>query len=394
MEQQVQHGTMQTGEEAPPSKTEKQTPTPVSALPPETTPPLPPVRKQRIRPHGWRWVLLILIVIAPLVTMLVWWLVLPPPSPPPRPADCGQPIDASRAGAVAQFCFPTLKPGSNPQLGHGSMTAGPNGNVWFTEFDYIASITPAGKLTEFPVPPPDVFMTAGPDGNLWISTAGPPSIVRMSPNGEYKVFALPAHSHDPAPLIVGPDGNLWFTEGQGVGKFAKMTLAGQITEFSLPFEVNDLAPASDGNLWVMGNGIIGRITPGGVLVTRFAVATDKITAFTPGPDGNLWFLENDGHVGRITLAGEIKRFPAFEPTQEGGASDIITGPDGNLWFSAQPGKIGRITPSGVVTLFPLSPQAQVGALAAGADGGIWFIRSDAVLWGNSPYWTQIGRITP
>jgi len=281
------------------------------------------------------------------------------------------------------------------------MTAGPNGSVWFTEASNIASITPAGKLTEFPVPPPDVFMTAGPDGNLWISAAGseasgagPPSIVRMSPNGDYQVFALPAHSHDPAPLIVGPDRNLWFTEGQGVGKFAKMTLAGQITEFSLPFEVNDLAPASDGNLWVMGNGVIGRITPEGALVTKFAVATDKITAFTPGPDGNLWFVENDGHVGRITLAGEMKRFQAFEPTQQGSASDIIKGPDGNLWFSAQPGKIGRITPSGVVTLFPLSPNAQIGVLAAGADGGIWFIRSDAGMWGNTLYWKEIGRITP
>jgi streptogramin lyase len=355
----------------------------------ETTPSPPPVPEHRIRPRHWRLVMLLLIVVAPLATVaLAWWLVLPSP----KPADCGQPIDAARSGAVAQFCFPKLK----PQFGQGSMTAGPDGSVWFTEGTNIARITPAGTLTEFPVPPPDVFITAGPDGNLWFSGAGPPSIVRMSTHGDVKVFALPQHSHDPAPLIVGPDGNLWFTEGQGVGIFAKMTLAGQITEFSLPFEVSGLAPASDGNLWVMGNGVIGRITPDGVLMTRFAVATDKIAALTAGPDGNLWFLENDGHVGRITLAGEVKRFPAFEPTQEGGYGDIIAGPDGNLWFSAQPGQIGRITPSGVVTLFPLPPKAEVGALAAGPDGRIWFTRSDPSDFNRAGtfWWTKIGRITP
>lgn len=206
----------------------------------------------------------LIIVVAPLATAaLAWWLILPPPPPP----DCGQPADAARSGAVAQFCFPKL----TPLLGQGSMTAGPDGSIWFTEGHKIARITPAGALTEFPVPPPDVFITAGPDGNLW-------------------------------------------------------------------------------------------------------------------------FIENDGHVGRITLAGEVKRFPAFEPTIPS-APAIIAGPDGNLWFPAQPGKIGRITPSGAVTLFPLPQNAQVGALAAGPDGRIWFIRSDTAMSGLF-WWTQIGRITP
>ena len=328
-----------------------------------------------------------LTVVVLLVAGLTWRVVLHLQPPPPPPSDCGQPADAARSGAVAQFCFPKL----TPLFGQGSMTAGPDGSIWFTEGQKIARITPAGALTEFPVPPPDVFITAGPDGNLWFSGMGP-KIVRMSTHGDVREFALPKQSHDPAPLIVGPDGNLWFTEGQGVGKFAKMTLTGQITEFSLPFEVRDLAPASDGNLWFVADSLIGRITPSGMVIARFAVATDKIAALAAGPDGNLWFLENDGHVGRITLAGEVKRFPAFEPTNPA-YSVIIAGPDGNLWFSAQPGKIGRITPSGAVTLFPLPPKAQIGGLAAGSDGRVWFLRSDTDMSGIF-WWTQIGRITP
>jgi len=225
----------------------------------------PPVHERGIQSHRWRLFTQLTVVVL-LVAGLTWRVVLQLQPPPPPLADCGQPADAARSGAVAQFCFPKL----TPQFGQGSMTAGPDGSIWFTEGQKIARITPAGALTEFPVPPPDVFITAGPDGNLW------------------------------------------FMEGQGVGKFAKMTLTGQITEFSLPFEVRDLAPASDGNLWFVADSVIGRITPGSVVIAKFAVATDKIDALAAGPDGNLWFIENDGHVGRITLAGEVKRFPIYE----------------------------------------------------------------------------------
>ena len=139
-------------------------------------------------------------------------------------------------------------------------------------------------------------------------------------------------------------------------KIVRMSTHGDVREFALPKQSHDPAP------------------------------------LIVGPDGNLWFLEDDGHVGRITLTGEVRRFPAFEPTNPA-FNVIIAGPDGNLWFSAQPGKIGCITPSGAVTLFPLPPKAQIGGLAAGSDGRVWFLRSDTDTSGIY-WWTQIGRITP
>ncbi len=251
-----------------------------------------PTPERGIRLHLWD--LGRLLVVIGLLAALVWRVVVYLQPPPPPPADCGQPKDAARSGAVAQFCFLNL----SPQLGQGSMTAGPDGSVWFKEGRKIARITPAGALTEFPVPPPDLFITAGPDDNLWFSGMGP-KIVRMSTHGDVREFALPKQSHDPAPLIVGPDGNLWFTEGQGVGKFAKMTLVGEITEFSLPFEVRDLAPASDGNLWFVGDSTIGRITSSGV-VTLFPLPLKaQVGALAAGPDGRVWFLRSDTDMSGI-----------------------------------------------------------------------------------------------
>ena len=54
------------------------------------------------------------------------------------------------------------------------ITAGPDGNVWFTEHNVgkIGRITPAGVITEYPLPnalsgPYDI--TLGPDGRLWFT---------------------------------------------------------------------------------------------------------------------------------------------------------------------------------------------------------------------------------
>jgi hypothetical protein len=50
-------------------------------------------------------------------------------------------------------------------------TAGPDGNVWFAELagNRIGRVTPAGTVTEFPLPVPQsapLDITVGPDGNI------------------------------------------------------------------------------------------------------------------------------------------------------------------------------------------------------------------------------------
>jgi streptogramin lyase len=77
-------------------------------------------------------------------------------------------------------------------------------------------------------------------------------------------------------------------------------------------------------------------------------------AITAGLDGNLWFTEctfnsssgkcTDDRIGRITPGGQITEFPPL-PTPGSEVQHITAGPDGNLWFTEQDGnKIGRITP--------------------------------------------------
>src|SRR5438874_1121703 len=75
---------------------------------------------------------------------------------------------APRVNRFREFALPADR--SIPQW----IAAGPDGNLWFTEYevDQIGRITPEGIIAEFPIPGDNSYplaITAGPDGNLWFT---------------------------------------------------------------------------------------------------------------------------------------------------------------------------------------------------------------------------------
>jgi len=270
-----------------------------------------------------------------------------------------------------------------------AITAGPDGNLWFTESGVgskIGRITTAGVLTEFPIPTAlskPTGITAGPDGNLWFTEYYGNKIGRITTAGVITEFPIPTPLSEPTGITAGPDGNLWVTENYG-NKIGRITTAGVITEFSIPTPLSYLyaiAAGPDGNLWFTeyyGNKI-GRITTAGV-ITEFSIPTalSEPYAIAAGPDGNLWFTEYySNKIGRITTAGVITEFPI--PTASSLPNGITAGPDGNIWFTEQEGdKIGRITTAGVITELPIpTASSSPNGITAGPDGNIWFIEQDS-----------------
>ena len=75
-------------------------------------------------------------------------------------------------GAISTFATPT------PNAAQEGITAGPDGNLWFTETTAgkIAQINPTtDAITEYPIPyagSSPYGITAGPDGNLWFTDPG------------------------------------------------------------------------------------------------------------------------------------------------------------------------------------------------------------------------------
>src|ERR1041384_2605450 len=67
-------------------------------------------------------------------------------------------------------------------------------------------------------------------------------------------------------------------------------------------------------------------------ITQFAGPGTNIAQVRAGPDGNLWFTDRAGAIGRITTAGVITRFTAgLNPGAQ--PFSIALGPDGNMWFT-------------------------------------------------------------
>src|SRR5229473_2973862 len=108
----------------------------------------------------------------------------------------------------------------------------------------VVALTPptalaiSGKIQEFPIPTAtsDTFgITAGPDGNLWFTEFNGNNVGRITTAGVITEFALSAGNNEPVGITKGPDGNLWFTEFFGVGKIGRITTAGVvINEFPIP----------------------------------------------------------------------------------------------------------------------------------------------------------------
>src|SRR5260221_6153746 len=87
-------------------------------------------------------------------------------------------------------------------------------------------------------------------------------------------------------------------------------------------------------------------------VTEFNVPSGTAFGITAGPDGNLWFTDSAGAIGRITPSGSITLFPVPASRPEGSTA----GPDCNLWFTDDAGataRIRRISTAGSFTAVPL-----------------------------------------
>src|SRR5271157_3378755 len=85
-----------------------------------------------------------------------------------------------------------------------------------------------------PPDPRNFDITAGPDGNLWFTDNRGNKIGEISPaTGRVKEYNIPTNGSYPIGITTGPDGNLWFTESTG-NKIAKISpSSGKITEYNI-----------------------------------------------------------------------------------------------------------------------------------------------------------------
>src|SRR5262249_59734650 len=119
-------------------------------------------------------------------------------------------------GRITEFSIPA-PPGVRGSI--GSITTGPDGNLWFTHDGSLATITPTGVLRDHVADNVGGALTAGPDGNLWAS--GPQYdpltgrlagdfIQRISVTGSVTTFSVGTFSQSLSSITAGPCGSLLF----------------------------------------------------------------------------------------------------------------------------------------------------------------------------------------
>lgn len=237
-------------------------------------------------------------------------------------------LSDSPASATVGDIITFADPGGNSAHGWSGITAGPDGNLWYTSDtnDRIGRITPAGVITTFADPagesstdgPYDI--AAGSDGNLWYTSKLNNRIGRITPAGVITTYADPAgtaSTDHPISITTGPDGNLWYTSNGNdrIGRIdpdaadpASTVVTFELGEFTSSSPVGIIA-GPDGNIWYTSynNDRIGRLTTAGVETTFVdsagTLSTDGPWGITAGPDGNLWYTNlNNSRIGRLEVA--------------------------------------------------------------------------------------------
>jgi streptogramin lyase len=345
---------------------------------------------------------------------------------------------AAPLGSITEFSA-GLNAGANPR----SIASGSDGSLWFTDIGTtkaIGRIAPSGTVTEFPLPsgggPFPATIVPGPDGSLWFTnpSSPPPTIGRITPvigtgtltsgltsvtsvatTGNFTVGSSIFGTGIPAgATITAVSGTTLTLSAAATATATGVTLtAATITQFPVPDTVlNSIAPGPDGNLWFINQRAVNEIQTvtigggptGGTFTLTFngqtttplpfnATSTEVETAL-----GALSTIGGTANVGvsgsyTVTFEGALQRTNVPQMTCDG--SGLTGGTPTCTVATTTAGdsnKIGRITTTGTITEFTagLNAVARLEVIAPGPDGNLWFTDR-----GIAPSSTPaIGRITP
>jgi streptogramin lyase len=279
----------------------------------------------------------------------------------------------SPSGQITQFSVDLELVG-----GAQTIAAGPDGNMYVNASsggggkpDFILRVTPAGEITRLSagsVPASQGFgtgpesITAGPDGNLWFTEFWANRVGRLTPSGSLTEFTIPTAESSPRGIVTGPDGNLWFVEATRFRPaIARITPQGVITEFPITFETtdntpNDIVSGPDGKLWFTEMEGMGRISTSGEISQVALPQGSRPAKLLAAPDGNVWYSDAGRYaIVRLGASGATRTYPL--PRRLVVPWGMAVGADGRIWFGESEygvvASIGLTVPEPLMSTRPL-----------------------------------------
>jgi streptogramin lyase len=240
---------------------------------------------------------------------------------------------------------------------------------------------------QFPLASPvetNTKIAAGPDGNIWVVVHGLENdVARVTPAGEVTEFDL-EKIEQLSGIAAGPEGKIWVTATNKVASFSPSDPKGSVDVFTV-LSVTSNAPivaGPDGQMWVAASDNVVHFSPSNPEGAQ-PVSVPELSPRDIDVAGSLIVVADAGkpRIVTLTTAGVVN--PDFVIGQKGvGASQGVAGsPTGQIGFSdpgANPESIGLITPPNPPQEFERDGDP-FGA-AYGSDGAYWF----ALFGGASP----------
>jgi len=283
------------------------------------------------------------------------------------------------AGAVTQKAIP-----SADVIGYaGSMTLGPDGNVWFTENSHVGKITTGGAISEFAYSDGSTSnyydsIASGPDGNLWVAEYFKPAVDKVTTAGTMTQFALACNPEG----IVSAAGSLWIACNNN--DFLQLNTAGTVigtfyNYFGFSTNGNFLTVGPDGNPWfgTSSDSVIAEFNTANPSFDYYYPPANygNDNALTAGPDGNVWAIDDTSHsvnvyiLNILSVSPSSLSFPATGQNQ----TIVVTQPGTAAWTATS-------NNTSVATVTQAAPASNF-TVTSVAAGTAKIIVSDAV--GNS-----------
>jgi virginiamycin B lyase len=271
----------------------------------------------------------------------------------------------------------------------------PDGTLWVGGFEPLTRIAQDGTVLERSHDPLgddddcDGYASAPGDGfavdtagQLWSADLLGSSLVRVTsaagaPAGPVTpVLPNRGDLKQPQALATGPDGTIWVATARALVRVPPAGRA-EVVRRLRATAVQDLAVGGNGTVWFTAtHARIGRLDPRGHLRwNRLQLGRhDSLAGIAIDSHGDPWFVE-DGRrrIAHRTRSGRVLSYARGIPP-DSRLLDIAAGSGGAMWFTDQRGRIGRITRRGRVDMFRsgAARRREPTAITRGPDGAMWF----------------------
>jgi hypothetical protein len=146
---------------------------------------------------------------------------------------------------------------------------------------FVDRISLTGSVTTFNLDSSPGSIRAGPDGNLWFTEPDANQIGRITPTGQITLFAAPTAGSQPTAITAAPNGNIWFTE----------SASRQIGEYFLAGTPPAAAAAT-------ATALASDVATPSVGQTVHLTAT--VTSSTGTPTGSVTFFDGTSSIGTVS----------------------------------------------------------------------------------------------